>query len=231
MLAHRPAMRAQRPLQGRARQLAAPGVRQGGSGGVLAGQERHHQVVVDLDRGLLIGMQPERLLKRDEQPPARQRQRITRRALRRGGRARARPHLAAALAQQLLQVHRPALDHDLDALLRVQLGDQAGERGGHLLALLPRHQQRVHRRDPQDPHERSFARDHQAAAIDRLHAQQLARLAQRLGLAVNSRAQHHHTLQATGFTGYPTTTRRPAPHRDEDQRRQRAPHRPERRTR
>ena len=54
---------------------------------------------------------------------------------------------------------------------------------GRLLALLAGHQQRVHRRHPEDPHERALAGDHQTGPIDGLHAQQLARLLQLLVLA------------------------------------------------
>ena len=70
VLAHGASMRRQRALERRGRQLAAPPVRQCRAGDVLAREERHHHVVVDLDRSLAVGVQPQRLLKRRVQPPS-----------------------------------------------------------------------------------------------------------------------------------------------------------------
>ena len=186
VLAHRTPMRGQRALERSRRQLPPPPVRERGPRDVLARKERHHQVVVDLHRGLAVGVQPQRLLERRVQPPARQRQRVARTALAARRRPRARLDLPPALADELVEVHRPALDDDLDPLVVVQLGDQPLERAGRLLALLAGHQQRVHRRDPEDPHERALARDHQAGAVDRLHPQQLTRLPKLLARALRT---------------------------------------------
>ena len=99
VLAHRPAVRRQCPLERRRRQLPAPRVGERGSGDVLTRQERHHHVVVDLDRRLIVGVQPQRLLQRSVQPPARNGQWVAcpRRAARR--RARAGLDLAPAVRQ------------------------------------------------------------------------------------------------------------------------------------
>ena len=197
VLADRPAVRRQRPLERRRRQLPAPRVGERGSGDVLARQKRHDHVVVDLDRRLIVGVQPQRLLQRSVQPPARNGQRIVcrRRAARR--RTRAGLDLAPAVRQQLAEVHRAPLDHDLDPLVRVQLRDQPLERRRGLLALLAGHQQRVHRGHAEDPHERALARDHQAGTVDRLDRQQLARLTERLPLGPG-RFDHRHSGPAPG---------------------------------
>ena len=71
VLAHRPAVRGQGPLERRGRQLPAAGVGERGARDVLAGEERHDHVVLDLDRCLVVGVQPQRLLERGVQPPAR----------------------------------------------------------------------------------------------------------------------------------------------------------------
>ena len=71
VLAHRPSVRGQRPLERRGRQLPAPGVGERGARDVLAGDERHDHVVRDLDRRLVIGVQPQRFLERGVQPPPR----------------------------------------------------------------------------------------------------------------------------------------------------------------
>ena len=164
---------------------------------MLARQERHHDVVADLDRCLSVGMQAQRLLKRRVQPPPRQRQRIASRAL--AGRRRPRTGLdfAAAVVEQLLKVHRPALDQHLDPLIGVQLGDQPLKRARRLLALLAGHQQRVDRRDPEDPHERALAGDHQPGAVDRLDPEELPRFAQLAALAPN-RLDHAVLHSASG---------------------------------
>ena len=98
VLAHRPAVRGQRALERRRRQLPPAPVRERGARDVLARKERNHHVVVDLDRGLAVGVQPQRLLERRVQPPARQRQRVARTALPARRRPRTRLDLAPALA-------------------------------------------------------------------------------------------------------------------------------------
>ena len=176
VLAHRPPMRGQRALERSRRQLPPAPVRERGPRDVLARKQRHHQVVIDLDRGLAVGVQPQRLLKRGVQPPARQRQPIASTALAARRWPRTRLDLPPAFPDELAEVHRVALDNELDPLLVVELGDQPLERVGRLHAFLAGHQQRIHRAHAEDPHERPLARDHQAGAIDRLHAEQLTRL-------------------------------------------------------
>ena len=211
MLAHRPAVRLQRPLQRRGRQPPPLRPRQRRPRDALAGQERHHHVRGDLDRRLVVGVQPQRLLHRCVQPPPRQRQRIARRLPARRRRARARLHLPPAAGQQLAQVHRPRVDVELQRLLGPELGDQPPERARGLLPLGRGHQQRVRRRHPQDPHERALAGHDQPGAVDRLHRRQLARLRQPAGPTLRDSAGDHRLASGCSHSACRSSSSPPTP--------------------
>jgi len=114
-------------------------------------------------------VQAQRFLHRRVQPPAGQRQPIAVFDARHGPGARL--DLSAAVREQLRQVHRPGVDVDLHGLVGAQLGQQSLKCGGGLLALAHGHQQRIARRDPEDPHKRALARDDQPGPVDRLDRQ------------------------------------------------------------
>ena len=136
VLAHRPAVRLQRALERSRAQPVALDPRQRRPGGGLARQVGHDHVRGHLHRGLLVGVQPQRLLERGVQPPLRQRHRVARGLLAARRRPRAGLHLVPARGQQLRQVHRSRVDVDLQRLLRLELRDEPPEAGGGLRALL-----------------------------------------------------------------------------------------------
>ena len=190
LLAHRATVRAHRPLQRRGRQPAPLGPRQCGSGDALARHQRHDHIAGDLHRRLGVGVQAQRFLHPRVQPPARQRQPIT---IRCGGyRSGAGLHLPPAVRQQLREVHRPGVDVDLHGLLGAKLRDQSRERPGGLLPLARGHQQRVARRDPEDPHQRTLAGHDQPGPVDRLDREQVPRVRQAATTTHERVAVDHH---------------------------------------